>query len=399
MKDKNKIVSIAPLYYQYPLLPKESIPQEYRLLPIDYRSQEIDEYEVLFFHRLLKNNYGPPSEIEYEQDSIKKLADGRVAALGREWKYNITTNSGGVIQVGTRDVHTRVIISHVLPHAENEPNRKLLQEGKKFINDLLREAQRQKGQILNVRKEFENGDTIKLALLSNVYLANYRSAQLMLERADDHEQSIRDEAVKYDARHSLTAEEHNHIDTFMSALGMYYAASISYFFMALEGFVNILYYGFLKDEIRSDFFDHQKLDERLDISTKILFMPSLCKGFKSKQEILYLEDLTKIKNYRNLFFHSKLAESLKSATFVESGFLYRCDLRKDSDALLPALKANLTGASVLEFKKVVDSIIKNILEMMQDDRKRSVETFVLNSLLIPIWRDKSGTICFGNTPR
>ena len=255
MKDKNKIVSIAPLYYQYPLAAKEMIPEKYRLLPIDYKSEEIEAYEVLFFHRLLKKNYGPP-EIEVEQDSIKKLDDGRVAALGREWKYNVRTNSGGIIQIGTQDVHTRLIVSHVLPHTRNEPSRKLVQEGKQFVNDLLREAQRLKGQILNVRNEFENGDAIKLSLLSNVYLFNYRSAELMLQYADDHEQSIKDEALKYDARHSLSAEQRNHIDRFLPAIGMYYVASISYFFMALEGFVNILYYGFLKDEIRSDFFGH-----------------------------------------------------------------------------------------------------------------------------------------------
>ena len=108
-----------------------------------------------------------------------------------------------------------------------------------------------------------------------------------------------------------------------------------------------------------------------------------------------MKDLTKLKTYRNFFFHSKLADSLKSATFVESGFLYRCDLENDSDALLPSLKDKLTGKSVLEFKKVVDSIIKDILDMMQDDSRRLVETFVLNSLEIPLWRDKSGARRFG----
>lgn len=399
MKDNNKIVSIAPLCYQYPLAAKETVPEKYMLLPIDYKSEDIEAYDVLFFHRLMKKNYGPPSEIEVEQDSIKKLDDERVAALGREWNYNVRTNSGGIIRIGTKDVHTRVIVSHVLPHTESEPTGRLLQEGKKLINDLLREAQRLKGQILNVRNEFETGDTVKLSLLSNVYLTNYRSAQLMLEWADEHEQPIKDEVLRYDARHSLSAQQRKHIDRFMPALGMYYAASISYFFMALEGLVNILYYGFLKDETRSDFFGHQKLDERLDISTKILFMPSLCDGFKSKQKVLFLKDLSRLKNYRNFFFHSKLADSLKSATFVESGFLYRCDLGKDSDPLLPSLKHKLTGKSVLEFKKIVDSIIKDILDMMQDDPRRLVETFVLNSLEIPLWRDKSGAICFGTMPR
>jgi hypothetical protein len=399
MKDKDKIVSIAPLFYQYPSAPKETIPEKHRLLPIDYKSQDIQAYDVLFFHRLMKKNYGPPSEIEVDQHSVKKSGDDIVLALGREWNYNVRTKSGDIIRIGTENVHTRVAVSHVIPHTQKDLDKKLLQEGKKFINDLLREAQRLKGQILNVRNEFETGDTVKLSLLTNVYLANYRSAQLMLEWADEHEQSIQDEVLRYDARHSLTDEQRKHIDKFSPAVGMYYASSISYFFMALEGFVNILYYGFVKEETRSDFFSQQKLDERLDISTKLLLMPSLCDGFKNKQRVPFLKDLSRLKNYRNFFFHSKLADSLKAVTFVEGGFLYRCDLEKDSNPLLPSQKSKSTGKSVLEFKKIVDSIIKNILDMMEDDPKRMVETFVLNSLELPLWRDKTGAIRFGTMPR
>jgi hypothetical protein len=399
MKEKDKIVSIAPLFYQYPLAPRETTPEPSTLLPIDYKSDEIEAYHVLFFHRLMKQNYGPPSEIEVDQHSIKKSGDETVLALGREWNYDLKTKSGGLIRIGTENVHTRVAISHVVPHMQKKPDKHLLQEGKRFIDDLLREAQRLKGQILNVRKEFETGDTVKLSLLTNVYLANYCSAQLMLEWADEHEQSIKDEVLRYDARESLTDEQRKHIDKFMPAVGMYYAASIACFFMALEGFVNILYYGFVKEETRSDFFTQQRLDERWDISTKLLLMPSVCEGFKEKQKIHFLKDLTKLKNCRNFFFHSKLADSLRAVTFVEGGFLYRCDLEKDSNPLLPSQKNKLTGENVLECKKIVDSIIKEVLDMMEEEPKRLVETFVLNSLELPFWRDKTGAICFGRSPR
>ena len=399
MKEKDKIVSIAPLAYQHTLAPRDATPEPYTLCPIDYKSQEIEAYDVLFFHRLMKQNYGPPSGIEVDQHWIKKSGDNTLLALGREWNYDLKTKSGGLIRIATEDVHTRVAISHVLPHKQDKPDKQLLQEGKRFIDDLLREAQRLKGKILNVRNEFETGDTVKLSLLTNVYLANYRSAQIMLERADEHEQSIKDEVLRYDARGSLTGEQRKHIDKFMPAVGMYYAASISYFFMALEGFVNILYYGFVKEETRSDFFSQQRLDERLDISTKLLLMPSLCEGFKEKQKIRFLKDLSRLKNHRNFFFHSKLTDSLRAVTFVEGGFLYRCDLEKDSNRLLPSQKSKLTGESVLEFKKIIDSIINDVLEMMEADPKCLVESFVLNSLELPFWRDKTGAIHLGTSPR
>lgn len=397
MVDKNKITSIAPLHYQYAAVPKESIPQKYKLFPIDYKNGEVEAYEVLFFHRLMKKNYGLPSDIEFEQDSIKKLEDGRVVTLGREWKYYVQTDSGGLIQVGTEDVHTCLKIYHVLQHNQSEPSKLRLQEGEKFINALLREDQRLKGQILNIQNEIEENDgSIKLSLLSNVYLSNYRSAELMLDHAKDNEQHIKNEVLRYDARSPLTPDQNDHIEKFRPALGMYYAAAISYFFMALEGFINILYYAFLKDEIKSDFFKQQKLDERLDISTKILFMTSLCDGFKSKQRAGFLKDLTRLKNYRNFFFHSKITDALKKATFVENGFLYACDLEKESNALLPSQRHYLKRRDVLEVKKIVDSMVKDIIDMMQDDTKSLVERFVLNSLEIPFWRDKNRLIKFGS---
>jgi hypothetical protein len=72
----------------------------------------------------------PPSDIETEQDSIKKLEDGRILALGREWKYYIRTDSGGIIQVGTENVHSCLKIYRILPHSQSEPSRLLLIEGR-----------------------------------------------------------------------------------------------------------------------------------------------------------------------------------------------------------------------------------------------------------------------------
>ena len=121
----------------------------------------------------------------------------------------------------------------------------------------------------------------------------------MVDHAEENEQIISHELCKHDPVSPLTSEQDAHIAKYRPALGMYYAASISYFFMALEGFINITYYAFIKDELRADFFTEQKLHERLDLNTKMLLMPSLCNGFKSKQKSGFLKDLTRLKNYRN----------------------------------------------------------------------------------------------------
>lgn len=150
----------------------------------------------------------------------------------------------------------------------------------------------------------------------------------------------------------------------------------------------------MKDELRLEFFEEQKLSERLDINTKVLLMPSLCNGFKSKQKPTILKDLTKLKNYRNFFFHSKIADSLKKATFVESGFLYSCDIEKNTGHLFPLRKISLGKNDILEFKKIVDSIINDIREMMQEQHIKWINKYVMNALEIPLWYNSNGEFVF-----
>lgn len=398
MTDKNNNPFIAPLYYQYPLVSKDSIPAEFnKLVPIDYKNKEIAKYEVLFFHRLMKKNYGEPSEIEYESDSIKELGNGSVTAFGREWKYYIRTRSGGIIQVGTEDAHTHLKICHLLPNNQEEPSNILIQESKKFVDVLLTEAGRQKGQLLNIKNEFESGDEkIGPFLLDNVYLTNYRRAELMLDYAEGNEKEIKEEALRYTPSDSLTPEQQAHLDKFMRAAGMYYDASIFYSWMALEGFVNIIYYAFLKDELKSDF-DEENVYERLDIVKKILLMPVVCNGFKSEQKVASLEVFKKLKNYRNFLFHSKITDSLGTVCFVESGFLYTCRFKKDSNPFfLTREEYHLLETNAHVIKGIVDKIIvKEIIDMMQDEYRALVEKHVLNSTTIPFWRDKNGVFKLG----
>ena len=70
-------------------------------------------------------------------------------------------------------------------------------------------------------------------------------------------------------------------------------------------------------------------------------------------------------------------------------------MEKGLNKLLPSRKHHLKRNNVLEFKKIVDSIVKDILDMMQDGSKSLAERFVLNRLEIPFWRDKNGEIKFG----
>jgi hypothetical protein len=126
MSNKDKILSIAPLHYKYPSLSAEDMPDKFILFPITFRNEEIEEFEVLFLHRLLKRNYGFPSDWEPEESKRETIEEGHyiVYALGKEWKYYIRTPSGGIIQIGTEKFHSLLKIFYVLPEDTSEPNEK-----------------------------------------------------------------------------------------------------------------------------------------------------------------------------------------------------------------------------------------------------------------------------------
>ncbi|MDI6764830.1 MAG: hypothetical protein QME83_17645, partial [Thermodesulfobacteriota bacterium] len=88
MSNKDKIPSIAPLHYKYPSLSAENMPDKFILFPITFRNEEIEEFEVLFFHRLLKRNYGFPSD--WEEIKREKIGEGHYIIPEKSVKGNVS---------------------------------------------------------------------------------------------------------------------------------------------------------------------------------------------------------------------------------------------------------------------------------------------------------------------
>lgn len=265
MSEKDRIPSIAPLHYKYQSIAPEDMPEveeavleengvkfkpstKFTLFPIIFKNEEIEAFEVLFFHRLLKRNYGNPSSIEWKEIKRESREDEngihiKATGLGKEWRYYVRTPSEGIIRIGTEKLHSVLKIFHLLPEGVPEPNERQMKEGEKFVSDLLMEATRLKGQILNPRKEFEEGEGTQLYLLDNVFRRNYGSAELMLEDAEEYEDTIFAEYEKY-LQSIYNMEEDSEktasIDKYLAGLGMFYRSIIIHYFMAFEGFVNLL---------------------------------------------------------------------------------------------------------------------------------------------------------------
>lgn len=413
---------------RYPALDKSEIPANYTVLPIEYKKAAIEEYHVIFWHRLLQNLYDIPIEIECEiQDKSPRLSTdvqtvflrktheknnweaigidettavaiqaGKTKPFPINWKYLVRLPAGGIVELATRDKNTIFYIAQIILAARDTKIDS--REAETFINLLLEEANRLKDQLFNPTKEFERQEGVGLYLLFNVYLSNYLSAKTMLGTAEALETELRQEFLRYDAR---TADLHDeekrkHINQHILTCGMYYCSAISYFFMALEGFINLVFHAFLKKRFRDKEF---RVDQRFDLEQKLRFMSILCEGFNENRDLptAVLSGFKKLKNYRNSLFHSKIEDSLKGLCFVEGGFVYTYDMDEYKDHFLPAHKIKLTVSDAIEVNKLVDDIVNYILELMNQDTRNKTETYILKEPQIPITILETGELAVGKS--
>jgi hypothetical protein len=216
----------------------------------------------------------------------------------------------------------------------------------------------------------------------------------MQNMATTQEEIIRADSIKYDARTSdlHDEEKRNHMELYMLASGTYFSSAITYYFMALEGFINIVFHSFLKKDFRDSSLN---IEKRFDIEQKLKLMPALCHGFKPEyldSPLTVFDNFRKLKEHRNIVFHSKIEESLRDLGFFEDGFLYGCDVSKYQESFIPVQKNMLTAGSVLEVRNIVDEIIQLVLKTMRDDTKLLTEKYILKAPSIPFFILDDGTL-------
>ena len=431
LKDKMKY----RLSNQYPLLRGADVPTLYEIEPINTRQAAISDYDVVYWHLLLREIYQEPSEIECElltkgknigmpatavlrnlgkksewqllnvtEEIASKIQSAKITPLPINWKYFISLPGGGTVELCTRDMHTAFYLTYVARSAQHK--KRDLKEAEQFCNLLVAEANRLKPQLFNPIKKFETAEGVKLYHLFNVYLSNYTSAKFMHDTALSQEKNLRDEFLRYDARteqDDLAKKEH--MDQFMLTCGMYYCSAITYFFMALEGFINIVFHAFLREDLRDNKDSREtnlNIEQRFDIEQKLKLMPSLCSGFRPESvdstSTIYSK-FTKLKKYRNSIFHSKVEESLRSLVFIEDGFIYNVDVSKYKEQFLPSHKIMLNAEDVIEVKRIVDEIISMVLGTMDESSMKLTQTYILNSAIIPFYILDNGTLSLGRSQK
>jgi len=419
---------------RYPALDTSEIPANYTVSPIKYKKTSVEEYHVIFWHRLLRKLYDIPIEIECEirgkslelergsdvqivslrkthkKNKMEAMDMDETTAIGIEggkstlfpinWKYFVRLPSGGIVQLATRDKNAIFYIAQLIL-----PERDAMNDGreaKTFINLLLEEANRLKGQLFKPLMDFEKPGGIRKYLLFNIYLSNYLSAKTMLDTAEALETELFQEFLRYDPSTSdlYDEEKRKHTDQHMLTCGMYYCSAISYFFMALEGFVNLVFHAFMKKKFRDKEYPGDQgfdLERNFNLEQKIRLMSILCEGFNGNMDLpsAMLSGYKKLKNYRNSLFHSKAEDSLEGLMFWEDGFVYTYHMHLHKDHFLPVHKISLTVSDVIQVKEQVDAIVNYILESMNQATRNTTETYILKEAQIPITTMKTGELTVG----
>jgi hypothetical protein len=407
---KNSPPSIVPLNYQYSYLHKSDIPNDFITMPVNYRKKDIEEYEVIFFHRLLKNNYGEPSDIEWEDVRTGEKNGLPIIEKGaKEWRYYLKTDSGNIIQVGTINdatyfevnvvLHTGNGLFEYLNETEESEN---IKDAKKFIDSLLKEA-KYRGERFDLNKEISQGENLVRFFAENLFWSNYTCAELMIEWVNRIMPEIVDKEFKeiQDSDFRITSEIElsivKRLDKYLCAEESFLISGLLYYYMAIEAFINLIYKALLLDKYKKNKSKSTRILEdrfnKLEIEIKLILMPHVCHGFKSKHfdtESETYKNFLQLRDYRNTIIHGNIMESANEIIISEYPFSYNISNKKQVNSLFPYKKSSLKQEHLLVVKNIADELINMVLQKMDDNTMEFVKKKIINSPYVNFIKDKNG---------
>ncbi|KAB2890957.1 MAG: hypothetical protein F9K32_06385 [Desulfobulbaceae bacterium] len=413
----------------YPLVQSDIVPKVYESQIVSYKAEEINEYNIGIWHRFLAKYYGQPTEINaflckakdhkwildensefqsvceaafrYSDESRSKIIFLNVSSENEknydnglltiaptflEWRYFFELPSKNIITIGSKNIHTEIYISLVNPDKSNKGEIK--KETKEFISILLEDIKKHSDNLFNPKKRFREKEVFAYTLC-NVYLSNYLSAEHIIKISDREEENLAKNVFEFSDK-TLFMDKNAAAQTGSTMLtcGLFYSSAISYLFMALEGFINIIFHRFVKKDVND-----LDMERGLNIEQKIRLMPYLCDRFNYDFNEVASEtykNFIQLKNYRNKLFHSKVDDSLFSLMDIYGLFHYNYGMDEYKNDFLPYYKSRLTKSNVIQVKEIVDKMIDNIINAMDQTAQKYVKEHILNSFVIPFMNSSVG---------
>ncbi|MDP8240559.1 MAG: hypothetical protein P9X24_15815 [Candidatus Hatepunaea meridiana] len=340
----------------------------------------LSKYPPLLIHRVLKENYdlGLPC---FE----KNQPIGRV--------HCITLPSGAKVAIQV-DFAYGVSFFKIPSEADCKKN-----EFNKFKNDLLKEIKRIKGSVFSKKNSIENTDNNFYSVF-NVYLMNYTKAEFMMGLIEKIESPIHEKLKTFKSgSFAIDSKEFKEYNKLFAITGALPISSIMYYFMALEGFVNLLYFGMMKEKIGTEIVD---IEREINIELKLLLMPDLLIGFDRKLYKFneHQVDFRDLRAFRNIIMHSKINDSTKAFVVVEDGtswFVESDYFNNSKEQDFPDSPFYVKPEHVVRSRKIVKDIFDMVMYAIQPRYKNQIHDFVTKCSIVPFHRAKNRAIRFGTS--
>ena len=372
------------------------------ILEVNYKRKEIDEYPVIFFHRLFKKNYGDPSDIEWQDLRIdEKNGVPVIRKVAKEWAYYLTTDSGNIIIVSTNHGCKRMEIYIICSRQDPDDISGKIKDANKFIDALLKEA-KCRGERFVLRDEIEYGENLLGFTAKNLFFSNYTCAELMIEWHNRIMPEILEEELidhcPITSETPLTIVKR--MEKYICTNESFIISGLLYYYMAIEAFINLIYEAFLLDEYQQRINKRKStrnLGDRFkklnDIEIKLNLMPHFCHGFKAKhfdKESEIYTNFLKLRDYRNDIIHGNIINSAKDVVIMDYPIQYQFPNDMKDKAIFPSKRDLLRKEHLLLAKNIVDEMIQDILHKMNNNTRNLVTKEIINEHYISYGIDKNG---------
>ncbi len=339
-------------------------------------------------YRSLKQVYGHPDFITWEIIKEEVSDEGNINAVSRptEWGYLIQGKGGSCFEIFNMYRHPNpkiVLWLNAQERPKELPNaikNSVMEFIKNFYN-LIEVVDRD----YSIKKEKEsvwkitNGKDIRI--LTNLYYQNFQAGKDVLEISD----RLLPELEQFHDELFSMGEWDESLSVYRKTKILYFSAII-YFFMALEGFINLLYRLFLKPEFADQKFERSVW--RSDLDLRILHLPVYCKGFTnadiSPDSKVYNEWLS-IRTFRNDLIHANITNENESIVTVEDTFVFNYNplfhIKCRDKIKFHTHPFYITKEDVMAIMEKVEIIVSGIIEQMDDEIKPWVESWIQNAII------------------
>jgi hypothetical protein len=310
---------------------------------------EINPYLVYI---VLKQLFGESNDDSFDEDKT-------------QWAWIFSYNDFHIEIYDWKLFSTSIAIYH------KDSDKEKSQELAENINDLLvKLALHNKSKLKGQIKESKH------KILENPFVTYYSTAESLLELAKfTHEMSMSNASAALDkilSGDSTFSEEG--IDLSDKSNDLYRSAFLM-FLSSFEGFLNLMYELYLKEELRTDRLSERISREQIDI--KLRLAPVYCNGFKTKT-IDYndnrFKNFLRLVNLRNDYVHANLIKSLERYIINEDDHTFIIENEETSE--IPTNINELELKHVELAKKYIDEIVELVLESMEPKTKREFKIVI-----------------------